>query len=327
MIMLKLNFHFLKRYNMTILIINNSEKNCGVHQYGKRFGSIASKSKKYDFKYFEINSDHEFILKFNEYKPKAIIYNYLSGTMPWLSGELVQLCRNNGVKQYTIVHNSHYHGFDYYLHQNPYHPHVDSRNFSLARPLFDYTPNNLNTNGDTLHIGSFGFGLTCKHIDKICKIVNYQLSDRKVQINLHLTEAHFCPNLDTISSIKKDCLDSITSDNIKLNMSHNFLTNDEMLDFLFKNDLNIFFYEKYNHYNGISSTIDYALSVKKPIAICKSNMFSHIWDANPSICVEDTPLVDIINNGFYPLEQKYNSWTNEKFIHILETIIEKTFEN
>lgn len=32
------------------------------------------------------------------------------------------------------------------------------------------------------------------------------------------------------------------------------------------------------------------------------------------------------NCGVKQLEKKYNSWTNEKFIHILETIIEKTFE-
>lgn len=310
---------------MNIFIINNSEENCGVHQYGKRFGNIASKSKKYNFMYFEINSESEFVSKYNEYKPQAIIYNYLSGTMPWLSDQIVSAVRENHTKQYTIVHNSHYHGFDYYLHQNPYHPNVDDRNFALARPLFDYKKKVVTRNDDTLHIGSFGFGLTCKHIDKICELINDQLSYRKVQINLHLTEAHFCPNLDVIAKIKNDCLNLITNDNIKLNTTHSFLSNEEILDFLASNDLNIFFYEKYQHYNGISSTIDYALSAKTPIAISRSNMFSHIWDVQPSICVENNSLINIINNGFGPLEEKYNSWTNENFIHILENIIEKTF--
>jgi hypothetical protein len=96
-----------------------------------------------------------------------------------------------------------------------------------------------------------------------------------------------------------------------------------MLDFLFNNDLNIFFYENYSFYNGISSTIDYALSVQKPIAICKSNMFSHIMDVNPSICVEDSDLIEIINNGFEPLQEKYNEWSHEKFVDNIETIIKK----
>ena len=50
-------------------------------------------------------------------------------------------------------------------------------------------------------------------------------------------------------------------------------------------------------------------------------MFSHIIDVNPSICVEDTPLLDIISNEFTPLENKYTLWTNDKFIDKIEKII------
>ncbi len=308
---------------MNIFVINHSVQNCGVYQYGKRFGAIASKSEKYNFMYYEVNSEAQFLELYEAHKPRAVIYNYLAGTMPWLNIGIIQSLRRLGVRQYTIVHNSHYDGFDYYLHQNPCHPSVDGRNFALARPLFDYQAPSIERHDDTLHIGSFGFGFKCKHIDDICKIVNEQFHSQKVQINLHLTESYFSPNMDTINSIKQDCLNSITHDNIKLNMTHDFLTDKQMLDFLANNDLNIFFYQKYeNYYNGISSTIDYALSVKKPLAICKSNMFAHIWDVEPSICVENNSLASIIENGFLPLEQKYNLWTNEKFVDILNRIIE-----
>lgn len=313
---------------MNVFIINHSVENCGVYQYGKRFGNIASKSKKYNFIYHEINSQEELSSSYEEHKPKAIIYNYLGGTMPWVTPQLVQKYRDLGVKQYLIVHNVGYATFfDYYLHQDPYHKNVDSNNFALARPLFDYQSPKTERDDDTLHVGSFGFGFRIKYFDQICKIVNEQLSDRKVQINLHLTTSHFCPDANDIASIKQDCLNYINYDNIKLNMTHDFLTDNEMLDFLAKNDLNIFFYEKYdNYYNGISSTIDYALSVKKPLAICKSNMFAHIWDVEPSICVENNSLSSIIENGFSALEEKYNLWTNEKFIDILDQIIGKTTE-
>jgi len=272
-----------------------------------------------------MNSETDLYLLHKMHKPEVIIYNYLSGTMPWVTKELVQRYREFGVKkQYLIVHNVGYETFfDAYLHQHPYHDNVDDNNFALCRPLFDYAPTEFTKNDDTLHVGSFGFGFRVKYFDQICKIVNEQLSYRKVQINLHLTTSHFCPNANDIESIKQDCLNSITSDNIKLNMTHDFLTDQQMLDFLYKNDLNIFFYQNYGGYNGISSTVDYALSVKKPLAICRSNMFAHIWDVQPSICVENNSLINIINNGFTPLEEKYNSWTNEKFIHTLETIIEQ----
>jgi len=311
---------------MNIFIVNNSQQNCGVYQYGKRFGNICTKSKKYNFMYFEMNSENEFIEMFSKHKPEAIIYNYLSGTMPWVTPALVQQYRELGIKQYLIVHNSYYPFFDYYLHQNPYHPGVDVNNFALPRPLYDYKKFEYESKDDVLTIGTFGFGFKCKYIDQICKIINEQIIDREVQINLHLTESHYSPNWDTIETIKQNCLNEITHDNIKLNITHDFLTDDKMLEFLSKNDLNIFLYEKYpdNFYNGISSTIDYALSVKKPIAICKSNMFSHIWDVSPSICIEDNSLLQIIENGFAPLEEKYNSWTTDKFLNMLESIIDKT---
>jgi len=309
---------------MNIFIINHSVENCGVYQYGKRFGNIASNSKKHNFMYYEMDSQNDLVLEYATHRPEVIIYNYLSGTMPWVTEDLVQRYRELGVKQYLIVHNVGYATFfDAYLHQHPYYEHVDANNFALARPLFDYQPPEIKKSDDVLHVGSFGFGFRVKYFDQICKIVNEQLSYRKVQINLHLTSSHFCPNANDIASIKQDCLNSITHDNIKLNMTHDFLTDDDMLNFLYKNDLNIFFYQNYGGYNGISSTVDYALSVKKPLAICKSNMFAHIWDVQPSICVENNSLLNIINNGFSPLEEKYNSWTNEKFIHTLETIIEQ----
>lgn len=312
---------------MNIFIINHSVENCGVYQYGKRFGNIATKSKNYNFMYYEMNSQEELENYYEEHKPEAIIYNYLGGTMPWVTEKLVQKYRDLQVKQYLIVHNVGYATFfDYYLHQHPYYEHVDANNFALARPLFDYKPVEIKRDDDVLHVGSFGFGFRVKYFDQICRIVNEQLSYRKVQINLHLTSSHFCPNANDIASIKQDCLNAITHDNIKLNMTHDFLTDDEMLNFLHQNDLNIFFYQNYGGYNGISSTVDYALSVKKPLAICRSNMFAHIWDVHPSICVENNSLLNIINNGFTPLEEKYNSWTNEKFIHTLETIMQKTFE-
>ena len=307
---------------MNIFVVNHSVENCGVYQYGKRFGNIASKSKKHNFMYLEIDSKERFESLYKEHKPEAIIYNYLGGTMPWVTEELVQEYREQGIVQYLIVHNVGYATFfDKYLLQNPYHDSVDENNFALCRPLFDYTPTVEVPDDDVLRIGSFGFGFRVKYFDQICRIVNEQFSDRKVEVNLHLTASHFCPNANDIQSIKRDCLNSLSSSNISLNMTHDFMSDQEMLDFLYRNDLNMFFYQYYGGYNGISSTIDYALSVQKPLAICKSNMFAHIWDVKPSICVEENYLSNIINNGFEPLRSKYESWTNEKFIHNLETIV------
>jgi hypothetical protein len=305
---------------MNIFVVNHSVENCGVYQYGKRVGKILEKSKKNNFIYLELDTEEEFRKQLSIYSPEIIIYNYLSGTMPWMNEILAQELREFGIVQMLLVHNVNYSTFfDYYLHQNPDYT-DDNKNFAICRPLFDYD-SNLIEDTDVLKIGSFGFGFRVKYFDEICRVVNEQLYDRNVEIRLHLTHSHFCENANDIQGIKQECLSRITSPNIKLTMTHDFLTDIEMLDFLSQNNLNIFFYQDYPSYNGISSTIDYALSVKKPIAICKSRMFSHIMNVEPSICVEDNYLLDIINNGFSPLKEKYEKWTNIKFIDRIEKII------
>lgn len=308
---------------MNILIINHSVKNCGVYQYGKRFGNILTKSSNHNFIYREVNSFDEFRLNVYKHNPSIIIYNCVPGTLPWLTNEVANSIKELRIKQGVIVHNTGYQTFfDFYLHQNPYHAESEN-NFAILRPLFEYNPVDKLLDIDNVSIGTFGFGFNVKHVDELCSVVNSQLFNYNVTINLHLTHAHFGPPPGTEVGVYHQCLSAITSPNIKINFTNHFIDDQEVLDFLSKNDLNIFFYEKYSGYNGISSCIDYALSVKRPIAICKSNMFSHISDVRPPICVEDAPLLEIIRNGFGPLEDKYSSWSNENFINKIENIVAK----
>lgn len=301
-----------------ILFINHNIQNCGVYQYGKRVASISKKSKIFNFQYAEISSKEDLILQINQEEPKILIYNYVTATMPWLDYSIINYIRSLNIKQGNIIHNTQYNGFDFYLHQNPNYIN-NNNNFRLLRPLFEYIPKNKIENS-VLQIGTFGFGGQHKFIPEICELISKQFLNKKVEINIHVTKGFYSD--DVTKEIEKKCIQKIgKKENLKLNFTNKFLPDEAMLDFLYKNDLNIFFYENYNFYNGISSSIDYALSVKKPIAVCKSNMFSHIIDVNPSICVEDIDLIDIINNGFKTLENKYELWSNKNFIDNIETII------
>ncbi len=306
---------------MNILVINHSVVNCGVYQYGKRVGNILTKSRNNNYYYLELNSHAELDAEIEKYNPQVIIYNYLSGTMPWVNAHTVANLRAKNIKQGLIVHNVGYEQFfDFYLHQDPYFREYE-KNFAILRPLFEYTPQvKQREDFDTIKIGSFGFGFRVKHFDDICNSVNHQLGHKKVQLNLHLTSARFGQNFT--EEVQSACLSRITSPNVRLNFTTDFIPDQEMLDFLYNNDLNIFFYEKYNSYNGISSTIDYALSVRKPIAICISNMFSHISNVKPSICVEENSLESIIQNGFSPLQEKVDSWSHENFIKKIDQVVQ-----
>lgn len=303
-----------------VVFTNHKDEACGVYQYGKRVASILlnSHSQKYDYYYLELDNKKDFFDQISSISPDIVIHNYLNITMPWFDIECLNLLKAAEVPQGLIVHNIGYANvFDFFLHQNPLYP-QNGINYPIARPLFKYNSNYSKPN-KIPKIHTFGFGFIVKEYEKIVELINDQLDS--AEINMHLTYSKFCPNYEELEKIKSLCYSKITKDGIKLNITSDFKSDLEILDFLNQSDLNIFLYKYYNNYNGISSVIDYALSVKTPIAICKSNMFAHINNTTPSICIEDQKIIDIINNGIKPLENFYNLWSNEKFIESFENIL------
>jgi hypothetical protein len=113
--------------------------------------------------------------------------------------------------------------------------------------------------------------------------------------------------------------------NIRLEISTEFLTHEGILEFLSANTLNAFLYDDLG-YRGVSSVIDYALAVRRPICITKSAMFRHIYDTEPSICLEETTLQEVIKNGIKPLEQFYEIWSEDAFLSRFEQILEEVLE-
>lgn len=306
---------------MKILIVNHKEKECGVQQYGKRFGQILEKSEKYCYEYFECSDRETFHSKVLEFQPNVIIYNYLVETMPWLSGYDINECRALKICQGLIVHNIGYAtAFDFYLHQNPNYP-ENGINYPILRPLFEYNRGKKMIGHIVPHIGTFGFGFKHKKYEDICKLVNDQFDS--AIINLHLTVSKFFPNHQELEEVKEMCKSVVTNEKIKLHFTSDHLSDAGLLDFLAQNDLNIFLYKHYENYNGISSVIDYALSVPTPLAVCRSNMFSHINKNSPSICVEDLPLKEIIKNGYHVLDSYREEWSQEKFCENMDNIMEK----
>lgn len=308
----------------TILVVNSIEKQCGVHQYGLRVGNILTQSKNNNFVYLELDSVESLKLSIEEQTPKFIIYNRC-GVLQWITPDLVDEFRQRGIFQFNLIHNAYNYEqfFDAYLHQHPYWKCDDKKDFAIPRPLPLYSKKEKQKNSDVICIGSFGFGLVNKYYDEVCRIVNEQFTIENVELRLHLTHGTYAGSNQQPERIFDACRKNITNPNIKLKITTDFISDEELLDFLGNNDLNVFFYQDYHDYNGISSVVDYALAVEKPIAINKSSMYSHILDAKPSICVEDNCLKDIISNGFSPLKERKDSWSHENFIDTVEKIIKK----
>jgi hypothetical protein len=240
--------------------------------------------------------------------------------MPWLIKDLV-------LDYSDRVHIGIYHegaasdyGFSYFITQDPTKEDNDIT-FSMHRPLLEnFDIKYLNPEIPT--INSFGFSFGDKGFKRLIDYVCGQFDS--AIINLHMTSAHFDrPKEETTKTIL-ECHNSISKSGIKLNITNNFLSDIDLLNFLGSGSINFFPYDyNYGNNRGISSVIDYALSVNKPLAISRSDMFRHINLTSPSICIEDRSLQEIINSGAELLNKYRVKWSNENFIKKYNYIINK----
>ena len=114
----------------------------------------------------------------------------------------------------------------------------------------------------------------------------------------------------------------ITKPGIKLEISTNFLSDEEIIQWLSENTINCYFYDKLEC-SGIASSPDYAIAAKKPIAINNSAMFKNLHNLEPSIEIEKNSLKQIIENGITPLIPIYNKYTKENVLKDYENICDK----
>ena len=303
----------------TVLFLNHMHANCGVYQYGLRLYKIIKSTENINYIYIEIGSLEDYNRCIVSYTGiiDAIIYNYHQITMTWLNNTSIQ----HAVKNIGIPHESIDTMFDIICNIDP-DGLEDNNHFSLPRPIFENIDNILRDKSSSTEtdsfineyqstglpiFGSFGFGFDNKGFDKIVMMVN-ESYDNAV-IKLVIPVAHYDPNnMQTIINMKNKCLQQKTKEGIKIMITHTFFSNDDILRFLASNTMNIFLYDKMNG-RGNSSTIDYALSVKKPIGISDSYMFRHIY--NDKICLYNTSIAECLQTS-----TEYCNQYLEKYSHI-----------
>ena len=318
----------------TVLILNHKARQCGVYQYGLRLYNILKKSQLISYIYIEVSTLYEYIQAQKQNKGyQAIIYNYHSATMPWLTADMIQ----HNVKNIGIPHESPSGLFDITLSIDDTHP-ESSINYHLLRPLYEdvdklleesssMTPasvtdfiNAQQADSQSVHIfGSFGFGFQFKGFHNIVKLINENYDNAVIKFVVPI--AHFDhSHAKTNSSLYNACVAENKKPGIKLMITHDFFSNEDILRFLKSNTVNIFMYDNLSH-RSISSVIDYALSVQKPLVISNSHMFRHIYDDR--ICVLKTPVQQCITNSVSYCAKFLDLYSNVNMISKVDSIIVK----
>lgn len=307
-----------------VLFVSNAEQNCGVYQFGLHISNALRASELYDFRYVECSHEGGLRTALQRSAPSAIIYNHHPATMRWLTRRV--LLGSPDVPQLGIIHevtqeladrvDNRF--FDYYLAADP--------TLELRNPIVFKTGRLVPQYHRADHampaiptIGSFGFGTAGKGFDELVDRVQSEFDEAVLRLHIPFS-AYSDRDGDSAKTLAERCRRSIVKPGIRLELSHEFLTNDQLLAFLAGNSLNAFLYAQQKG-RGISSVIDFALAVRRPIAVSRSSMFRHIHGAIPSVVVDDTSLRDIMKNGFAPLARYADAWTAENLVLDYERII------
>jgi hypothetical protein len=300
-----------------VLIVNHKKQKCGVYQFGKLTYETLLASKEFLFSYIEVESLEEFRQKLYFENPDVVLYNWHDQTIPWLTEEVV---RNLGIPQILIT------GHDClatgqlfpsasgFIYPDPTFE-EDSKNKKVGRLILPYEHKSLPPKRFT--ISSFGFGFYSKGFFQLMARINEEVPHAYVK--LHIPFSDFADSHGgNAKFIAAECRNILNKD-IPLQVTHDFMTIPELIDWLANSTINVFPYDEQKG-RGVSSTIDFALAARRPIGITKSHMFRHIYNEK-KILLEENSLLDIVWAGTEPLQRFYDRWTPQTLIWDYEKAI------
>lgn len=312
-----------------ILVISHKETQCGIHQYGINIVAALNKSTRYSFEHAFCSSPEELHRAILETTPAVIIYNYYALTMPWLTSKIT---RRYPMPCLGFMHevtqkeadNATTEMFDYHLCPDPT---VISRNPCII-PTKRLIPHFLSMQPEPIipTFGSFGFGFGDKGFHELVVRIQEEYDQAIIRLHMPFNDIVDPEGKDHAFSTADHCRVAIEKPGIQLHITHHFMGKKQLLEFLASNTINCFFYDTAKK-RGISSVIEHALAVERPIAITRCGMFRHVLNASPSICIEDNSLQQIIANGIAPLVPFYNEWSEASFVMDYDMILEQVFEN
>ncbi len=312
-----------------VLFVNTKKERCGVHQYGLQFFDLIKNSKIFNPTYAVVEEYSTLNNLYAENKYDFIIYNYHPQTTTKIFNPVMN--RKYDCINVCLFHDSNsiplsrIKGFyDCFIIGDP--TIINSKGngiFGFGRILFNFE--NKTTEDDKIRVGSFGFSRSTKGFFKIVDLVQNEFDEAEININIPPSNAvveeseNYLRSSNDVQMIRN----RIHKMGISLNVTHEFLTTEQVLNYLSKNSINVFPFEYLDEKGGygISSSTDFALSCKKPFAISKSIILRHILKYNLPITIEDFSLKQIIKNGTKVLQPIYDDWQRDKVLKEIEDIL------
>ena len=309
-----------------VLYINTPPRQCGVNHFGETVGNLLVQSIRHEVVRAHLAEDTSidaYLAQLRTHQPKIVLYNYHPTTMGWLDQEVLMRARAElpGILHAGIGHD-----------RTPPFPQLAA--VIRIDPTFIETPRemrvrrlvpefNATTPAPRNVIGSFGLPSWHKGFARLIRTVNDEFAEATVR--LHIPFGHYGdPDGKRALEIVDECR-RLAKPGIKLEITHDYRSPDQLLEWLAGNSINCFLYDSVQG-AGVSSVIDAALAVGRPIAISDSNMFRHLVQRCPECCINGRTLKSIMSAGFGPLEAVRQDWSAANVLKDYERVIDVMME-
>lgn len=282
--------------------------------FGKNLYAILRDSVNIHWHYHEASTVEGLQAVVAMHGPDAVIYNWQSGQGGILSEAPFAFLNR---PQYLIYH-------DNDINENAWSgilfsdPTMTERGKwrKIGRPLPTYSGPTISSDGLVIGVNGFIGAFADQVVHKALQEVEYGT------VRLLLPYATYGDaDGSQARTMANRCRNMVNNSGITLEISHEFLPQPKLLEWLTGNTINVYIRPTNMNWRGVSSAPDSAIAVKRPIAVNKCNAFRHLFDCTPSICVEDNSLMEIIGNGLSPTLPLRNKWSPENVRADVERVL------
>jgi hypothetical protein len=220
------------------------------------------------------------------------------------------------VKQVGIYHDGPLHQpFDRWLFSDSSAPGFGNLT-TIGRPLPEWEPTIWHDLGGAPKIGLSG--LVGAWASDMVSFVKSQMPEARIR--LHLAPSDHCDPTGALArAVGESCINLGIPRMVEVD--YEFKTQEGVLEWLSQNDLNCFIRSTGGGPMSISSALDMALAVGRPIAVNNNPMFRHLTRVSPEIMVENSSLRDIIAMGGRPLQAHWRRNSRRAVMEELENFV------
>jgi hypothetical protein len=301
------------------IFYNSKQATCSIWESGKMCYDALSKSTNYTLDYSE---DDKLDMRYD-----FAIFNHHCNVNNWMTELMIksfnkpsfcivtEVSFSNDLLQFSPKYFSHYIVLDPTIKETPI-------IHAFGRPLEDYDlTNSVVVNNTIPNIFSFGFATYGKEWPKIVELAQSEFD--YANIHLNIPKATYVPNNmhnSIINSIYTDCKKIITKPGIKLKITHDNLSKEELIKLCAKQTINCFFYNRQHISSaGLAAVTDQAISSGRPLLITGDNTFRHIHkyiNYFPNISIKEA--IEQTQQGVLQMK---SDWSSANFLLKFENIL------